>query len=126
MSASVPDPASVHDIFTEFYKVGDLEGCVDMYEEDSIFIDPDGVPQHGKTGVRAVLGAFMSLGGNFTLKTRYAIRTGDFALSSNEWTLTGTGTDGQTLDLGGKSAEVLRLHADGTWRFLVDHPWGGQ
>lgn len=126
MSNSVPDPASVHGIFTEYYKAGDLEGCVSMYEDDSVFIAADGTPQHGKAGVRAVLEGFLALGGEFTLKTRYAVRAGDYALSSNEWSLRGTGSDGQTLDLGGKTAEVLRLHADGTWRFLVDHPWGGQ
>ncbi len=76
MSSPVPDPASVHGIFTEFYKAGDLEGCVNMYEDDSVFIDADGTPQHGQAGVRAVLAEFLALGGEFTLKTRYAVRTG--------------------------------------------------
>jgi uncharacterized protein (TIGR02246 family) len=123
---SDPDPSTIHDIFTRYYKAGDLDGCVNLYDDDAVFIGPDGTPQHGKAGVRATLEGFLALGGEFTLKTRYAVRTGELALTSNEWTLRGTGSDGQAFDLGGRSAEIVRLHPDGQWRFIVDHPWGGQ
>jgi len=28
------------------------------------------------------------------------------------------------VDIVGKSADVLRQQPDGTWRFVIDNPWG--
>ena len=127
MSRQDPDPSSIHDIFTERYKAGDIEGCVSLYEDDAVFIgEKDGTPLHGKAGARAALQAFHAYGGEFSLRTRYAIRTGDLALLSNEWTLIGTDADGQPFNFGGRSAEIARLHPDAQWRYVVDNPWGGQ
>ena len=36
----------------------------------------------------------------------------------------GTGPDGQRVSLTGQSADVLRLQSDGSWRFVIDNPWG--
>ena len=127
MSKQDPDPSTIHEIFTERYKAGDIEGCVSMYEDDAIFIASENGPGlRGKAGAREALQSFHAFGGEFTLRTRYAIRTGDLALCSNEWTLVGTDDDGQAFDFGGRSAEIARLHADGQWYFVVDNPWGGQ
>jgi len=127
MSTPDAEPSTIHDIFTRCYKAGDIEGCVSLYEDDAVFIsNEDGTPLHGKAGAREALQGFNAYGGEFSLRTRYAIRTGDLALLSNEWTLTGTDANGQPFDFGGRSAEIARLHPDGQWRYVVDNPWGGQ
>jgi hypothetical protein len=41
---------------------------------------------------------------------------GNLALLSCQWTIEGVGT--------GHTAEVARQSADGSWRFIIDHPWG--
>jgi len=38
--------------------------------------------------------------------------------------LTVFGPDGKPVTLAAKSADVLRRQADGTWRFVIDNPWG--
>jgi ketosteroid isomerase-like protein len=40
------------------------------------------------------------------------------------WSFTGTGTDGQPVTLSAQNADVLRRQPDGTWRFVIDNPWG--
>ena len=35
-----------------------------------------------------------------------------------------TGPDGEPVRLEAKNADVLRRQADGTWRFVIDNPWG--
>jgi ketosteroid isomerase-like protein len=40
------------------------------------------------------------------------------------WSFDGTAPDGETVWLEAKNADVLRRQADGTWRFVIDNPWG--
>lgn len=35
-----------------------------------------------------------------------------------------TGPTGDPVRLEERNADVLRRQADGTWRFLIDNPWG--
>jgi uncharacterized protein (TIGR02246 family) len=87
-----------------------------LYGDDAVFVTADGTPRSGKGAVREELEAFLAVGGDIDLQTRYAIRSGDIALLSNEWRMTGTGSDGKPLDMSGKTTEIVRLHADGHWR----------
>jgi ketosteroid isomerase-like protein len=36
----------------------------------------------------------------------------------------GTGPDGARVTLTGHNGDVLRRQADGSWRFVIDNPWG--
>ena len=47
---------------------------------------------------------------------------GDVALVQNDWSMTGTASDGSTVTQGGRSADVVRRGVDGTWRVLIDRP----
>lgn len=46
------------------------------------------------------------------------LQAGDIALTHNAWTMEG----GEPPE--GATAEVLSKQADGTWRFVVDNPFG--
>ena len=118
-------PESAHDEFRRNFKAGNLDALVDLYEDDAtFFVTVTGDTVNGKDAIREVLSGFLALGGDLELNTRYAARSGDIALLSNEWRLNGTGSDGEALDVGGKTTEVVRLQADGRWLYVVDHPWG--
>ncbi|HZC99538.1 MAG TPA: hypothetical protein VFA46_04895 [Actinomycetes bacterium] len=54
------------------------------------------------------------------------LAVGDLAFLSNTWSLSGTGPDGDPVDLGATTAEVTRRQPDGTWRYVIDNPWGDQ
>jgi hypothetical protein len=41
-----------------------------------------------------------------------------------EWSFSGTGSDGNAVNMTGKSADVLRKQSDGSWLFVIDNPWG--
>jgi ketosteroid isomerase-like protein len=49
---------------------------------------------------------------------------GDVALVLNRWRLDGHGPEGP-VEMSGTSADVLRRQNDGSWRVLIDDPWGG-
>jgi ketosteroid isomerase-like protein len=41
-----------------------------------------------------------------------------------DWSFTGTGSQGEPVKLAAQNADVLRRQADGSWRFVIDNPWG--
>ena len=51
------------------------------------------------------------------------LEAGDLALVVGVWSFTGT-RDGAPVELSARNADVLRRQADGTWRFVIDNPWG--
>ncbi len=55
------------------------------------------------------------------LRVTRVLEADDLALVVGTWTFEGTGPDGEPVRL---SADVLRRQADGTWRFVIDNPWG--
>jgi len=55
-----------------------------------------------------------------SLEDREEIRVG---IESGE-AATGTGPDGERVTLTGHNADVLRRQSDGSWRFVIDNPWG--
>jgi ketosteroid isomerase-like protein len=74
--------------------------------------------------VRQSLRSFIDLKGKLDLKVKRVLQASDLALVATEWSFSGTGPDGNPVNMATKSADVLRHQADGTWRFVVDNPWG--
>ena len=52
------------------------------------------------------------------------LQASDLALVITEWSFSGTGSDGNAVKKTGKSADVLRKQSDGSWRLVIDNPWG--
>ena len=62
--------------------------------------------------------------GKLDLKVTRVLEASDLALVTTVWSFTGTGPGGEPVKLASKSADVLRRQADGSWRFVIDNPWG--
>jgi ketosteroid isomerase-like protein len=61
---------------------------------------------------------------NISYGFKRVLQASDLALVITEWSFRGTGPDGDPVNMTAKSADVLRHQADGTWRFVIDNPWG--
>jgi ketosteroid isomerase-like protein len=70
------------------------------------------------------LTAFIAMKGKLDLTVTRVLEAGGLALVAGHWSFTGTAPDGKPLTLTGHNADVLRRQADGTWRFVIDNPWG--
>lgn len=46
------------------------------------------------------------------------------ALLIVDWSIEGTGSDGNGVDFEGTAADVARRGADGRWRYVIDNPFG--
>lgn len=119
-------PESAHRLFEERFNAGDLDGMLALYEEEATFVRGPGDYVRNRTALIEGLRGFLATKGRIRLETRYAVQHDDLALLSNEWTLTGTGADGKSFTMSGRTVEVVRRQADGHWLYVIDHPWGAQ
>jgi uncharacterized protein (TIGR02246 family) len=103
---------------------GNLEGLMSLYETDAAFAVQPGTLAHGSSGVRQSLAAFLAMKGKLDLKVTRVLEAGGLALVAGTWSFTGTGPDGAPVTLTGHNADVVRRQADGSWRFVIDNPWG--
>ncbi len=119
---SVRSPEELHPAFTAAFNARDLDALLALYEEGTAVAPAPGVVVTGHAAIRAALGGFLALNGPIAMATTAIIPAGDLALLHATWTLDGTGPDGGPVALAGRSSEVIRRQADGTWRFIIDSP----
>jgi uncharacterized protein (TIGR02246 family) len=117
-------PAEIDAIFERELNAGNLEGLVALYEPSATFAVEPGKNVAGTDAIREALDGFLKLKPTITLQPRVLGDTGDLAMVSSRWDLKGTGPDGNALTLSGDSLEVVRKQPDGTWKFIIDSPWG--
>lgn len=117
-------PGEVLNSVVEGINTGDLDSLMTLYEADACFASQPGQLAKSPESVRQSLRGFIDLKGRLDLKVKRVLQASDLALVTTEWSFSGTGPDGNPVNMAAKSADVLRLQADGTWRFVIDNPWG--
>jgi uncharacterized protein (TIGR02246 family) len=118
-------PAECDLLIADCINTGDLEGAVALYESDARFVaGPDNVVE-GSDGVREVMRSMLAGKPRLTIEVTKVVQSGDLALLCSKWSSTSTGPDGKETTDTGNGREVVRRQADGTWRFVIDFPNGG-
>ncbi len=103
---------------------GDLDTLMTLYEPDAALAAQPGNLARGIPGIREALAGFIAMKGTLDLKVTRVLEASGLALVISVWSFTGTGPDGEPEKLAGKSADVLRRQEDGSWRIVIDNPWG--
>ena len=102
----------------------DLDALVALYEADATLVAQPGEVVTGVEAIREALRAFLATKPSFNLEVRKVLQTGDIALSFADWTLSGTGPDGEAIEMAAQTSDVLRRQPDGSWRIVIDNPYG--
>jgi ketosteroid isomerase-like protein len=121
---SIATPEQVLAAIVKGINSGDLESLMPLYESAAAFASEPGTLAHGASGVREALNGFIAMNGKLDLKVTRVLEVGDLALVAGTWSFDGTGPDGEPVHLEARNADVLRRQPDGTWRFVIDNPWG--
>jgi len=121
---STATPEQVLESIVDGINAGNLDGLMPLYESEAAFATQPGSLAHGGPGVRQALSGFISMKGKLDLEVTRVLEVGDLALVTGSWSFDGTGADGEPVRLAASNADVLRRQADGTWRFVIDNPWG--
>jgi len=117
-------PEGVIKWFADCLNRGDVEAALELYEPGAAFVVEPGISVRGSDQIREALNGFAALGPRLTGEIAGVREAGDVALVLNRWSLTGEGPDGP-VEMSGLSADVLRRQHDGSWRVVIDDPWGG-
>jgi uncharacterized protein (TIGR02246 family) len=125
MTASTTTPEDTIRLFSALLAEGDLDALVGLYEPDAAFAPRPGETVAGRDAIREALRPFLALAPRMTGDIERVLLAGETALVANRWTLTGTQPDGNPIEMGGVSADVLRRRDDGSWGIAIDDPWGG-
>jgi len=121
---STTTPEKVLESIVTGINTGDLESLMPLYEREAAFAAEPGNLAHGAPGVGEALTGFISMNGELDLEVTRVLEVDDLALVVGEWSFNGTGPDGEPVRLAARNADVLRRQADGSWRFVIDNPWG--
>ena len=119
-------PEDVHPIFANLFSAGDLEGVMALYEPGARLIPQPGASPVSGPAIRQTLQGFLALRPSISIRTTGVVTTQDVALLRSQWTLSGKGADGRLVEMSHRAIEVVRRQPDGTWRFLIDDPFGGE
>ena len=124
VEVSTATPEQVLESIVAGINAGQLESLMGLYESKAAFAAEPGGLVHGAAGIGEALDGFISMNGTLDLEVTRVLEAGDLALVIGVWSFDGTGPDGEPVHLAASNADVLRRQPDGTWRFVIDNPWG--
>ena len=125
MPARKPEECDL--LLIEAMNKGDLEAAAALYEQNATYVLDSGEVITGRAAIRDAAKEFLALKPKFTIEVQALLNgEGDLALTSSTWSVTATDAEGKPLNVKGKSREVVRRQADGTWLFAIDNPHGGE
>jgi ketosteroid isomerase-like protein len=120
----ISSPSNCHAEFVTLFNDRNADAIAACYEPGAAFVPEPGAPAvHGIDAIRPIIGGFIEQKLTLDLATRSVVESGDLALISGEWTLTGTDSSGAPVSLAGITAEVLRRQPDGSWLYVLDNPF---
>jgi ketosteroid isomerase-like protein len=121
--SDLASPDGVIRLFSDRLNANDVDGAIALYEAEAAFATEPGRWVTGTDEIRAALERFAALEPKLEGEIESVSEAGGVALVVNRWSLRGQGPEGP-VEMGGRSADVLRRQGDGSWRVLIDDPWG--
>lgn len=114
----------INELFVEAMNAGDLELALSCWDDDTVFqTGPGDAPVSGRPALREALQAFIDTKPHLSVEEVHRVEAGDVVLVALKWQLTGTGPDGQPVEMGATDSNVFCRQPDGTWRIRIDNPF---
>ena len=124
-SYSLPtEPEGLAAALLERFNSGKVSAMMTLYEPGAVLIAKDGRTVTDHTEIAAELGRDLRLGLPLEAKARHVFVAGDVAQIVLDWSIDGTGPDGEHVHLGGSASDIAHRGADGLWRYLIDNNQG--
>jgi uncharacterized protein (TIGR02246 family) len=107
-------------------QAGDIETSVALYEPDAALFSKSGEVMIGHDAIRANNAALIALKPTFHVERIVTTLNGDGSIATTRMkaSLEGTRPDGKPVKSAMHTLEVLRRQDDGSWRYVIDDPFG--
>jgi uncharacterized protein (TIGR02246 family) len=123
MKATKPEECNL--LFQKAIQEKDIEAMVASYEPNATFILDSGETVTGLDEIRKVLTPFLNVENfKFTYLKAFPDSKNEIAILRGKWVATAKDDNGNSIEMSGNDVEVVRLQADGSWKFVIDHPTG--
>jgi ketosteroid isomerase-like protein len=117
-------PAEVHELFTHYFSAGDIDALVSLYEPTAVMLSQPGLEVCGIPAIRKTLLGFLAMKGTFHMSPGKVVSATDVAVIFSDWSLDAVAPDGSPVHLTGQTSDVVRRQPDGSWKFVIDCPFG--
>lgn len=118
------NPKSTVQTMFDAFNERDLDAVVACFEPEAVFVVEPGQTVSGSEEIRAAFKKVMETGVRLVLEKGVVLgQSDDIALFSALWRSEDPEA-GEGAEIQSASMDVLRRQADGTWRFVIDNPWG--
>jgi ketosteroid isomerase-like protein len=114
----VSQPEEWMDTWNDLFAAGDVDGILEMYTADAVFVGEPKKPGPVAAGMRPTVEAFLGMNGSMKLHTLGAVTNGDTAVVFGPWIFDATTADGP-VHMDFTATAVLVKGADG-WRATID------
>lgn len=105
---------------------GDIDASVALYEPGAALFAKSGEAVVGHEAIRASNAALIALKPRFQIERIVTTVSGDGSIATTRMkaTLEGTRPDGRPVKSTLHTLEVVRRQPDGSWRYVIDDPFG--
>jgi len=117
-------PQELQSLFVNAFNSGDLDALLALYEPNAALATQSGVTQVGTEKLGDSFRTVIGMKGKMAIDTTYAVETDGIALLRGSWSMESMTPVGKAVTMKGHSIEVARRQPDGSWLFVIDHPFG--
>lgn len=122
--ARLPDDCSR--ILVAALESGDIETSVALYEPSAVLFSKSGRTMTGLDAIRQNNASLIALKPTFSIDFIKSTISGDGTLATNRMkaNLSWKDAEGKLVEASVDTLEVLRKQDDGSWRYIIDDPYG--
>ena len=117
-------PEQGWDLFMTAMNAHDMNAALALYEDGAGMASMEGVFASGQDGIRSQLEPFFAMKAKIGGRVARTFMANDLALIFVEWAAEARRPDGNKINFGGVSTDVLRRQRDGSWLMVIDNPTG--
>ncbi|MNJ99204.1 SnoaL-like domain protein [compost metagenome] len=126
LSVSARQPDDLSRILVQALETGDIETSVALYEPSAVLFSKSGRTMTGLDEIRKNNAALIALKPRFNIAFIKFTLSGDGSLATNRMkaTLSWKDAEGKPVEASVDTLEVARKQEDGSWRYIIDDPYG--
>jgi uncharacterized protein (TIGR02246 family) len=118
-------PADIYPAMLKAFNAGDIDAILACYEPQAHYVPKSGHVARGAAELREIFRATISYKPKLELDVRKITSAGDdLALVVVEWKTKIVSSSGEAKVSAGTATDIVRRQADGTWKIVLDVPYG--